>query len=177
MSDTTLTETSPETVSAATPAAVTPAPSAEENTALRNALTKVQADYASIQGQLSSITAERDAFKATADKFEPLFKEAEGMKAQIQGFVNTNRETAIVETLRAKLPADKTPFEIRSAVLGFHEAGKANRHAEDAVAESAKLLKLIESEAPSLLRPATSGGGTPSARAIPAAAQRKSRVG
>jgi hypothetical protein len=48
--------------------------------------------------------------------------------------------------------------------MAAHESGKINRYAEDAVAEAAKAFKLIETEAPSLLRSATSGGGTPSAR-------------
>lgn len=139
------------------------APSAEENAALRGALAKVQADYAGLQGQLSSVIVERDGLKGTVAKLEPLAKEADTLRVKVEGFVNAGRESAIVENLRTKLTGAE-PLAIRGVLAALAEQGKANRYAEDTAAESAKILKLIESEAPGLTRPATSGGGTASAR-------------
>lgn len=153
---------------AAAPAIAAPltsaAPSAEENAALRGALAKVQADYAGLQGQLSSVIVERDGLKGTVAKLEPLAKEADTLRVKVEGFVNAGRESAIVEATRAKYPG-ADPLAIRGVLAALSEQGKVNRHAEDIAAESAKLQQLIELEAPGLTRPATSGGGTASARA------------
>lgn len=157
---------SPKTETAAAPAAqpsVSAPPSSEENAALRNALAKVQADYAGLQGQLSSLIVERDGLKGSVAKLEPLAKEADGLRVKVEGFINASRESAIIETLRSKLPGAE-PLALKGVLAALAEQGKANRYAEDAAVESAKILKLIETEAPGLTRPPTSGGGTQSAR-------------
>lgn len=144
-------------------------PSAEENAALRGALAKVQADYA-------ALVVERDGLKGTVAKLEPLAKEADTLRLKVEGFTNSSRESALVDVLRTKLPSAE-PLAIRGVLAALSEQGKANRFAEDTATEAAKILKLIESEAPGLTRPATSGGGSQSARVTPAASQRKSLVG
>ena len=66
---------------------------------------------------------------------------------------------------------------IRGVLGELHKAGKANRFAEDTAAELARVLPVINAEAPSLTRPPTTGGGSPGARVTPAAPGRKSLVG
>lgn len=171
MSDTQAeTPTSTAAASPAPAAPVTP-PSAEENAALRGALAKVQADFAALQGQLSSVIVERDGLKETASKLEPKAKLADELQVKVNGFINAGRESAIVEDLRSKLTGAE-PLAIRGVLAALSEQGKANRYAEDTATESAKILKLIESEAPGLTRPATTGGGTASARPHTAQPQR-----
>ena len=83
---------------------------------------------------------------------------------------------ALVDALRAKLPG-ADPLAIRGVLGELHKAGKANRFAEDTAAELARVLPVINAEAPSLTRPPTTGGGSPGARVTPAAPGRKSLVG
>lgn len=169
----------PKTETAAAPAAqpsVSAPPSSEENAALRNALAKIQADYAGLQGQLSSLIVERDGLKGSVAKLEPKANLADELQIKVEGYVNAGRESAIVETLRAKLTGAE-PLAIKGVLATLHEAKKINRYAEDAAAEAAKALKLIESEAPSLTRPPTSGGGTQSARVTQAAPKYASLIG
>ena len=163
----------------------TPADPTQENAALRGALEKVRADYAALQGEaqllakaatetkaaLGSALVERDMFKAQVSQLEPVAKEAEGLKVQVQGFVNAGREAALVEALRAKLPGAE-PLAIRGVLAQLAEQGKAIRYPEDAAAEAAKVLGLIEIEAPSLTRPPTSASGSSLVRPTPAQPQR-----
>lgn len=155
MSETTSTTTAPETP----PTPTSTGPSAEENAALRNALAKVQQDYAALQGQLSGVIRERDTFKDQTAKLEPKAKLADELQIKVDGFVNTGRETAIVEALRGKLIGAE-PLALRGVLAQLNEQGKANRYAEDSAAEAAKILKIIETEAPSLTRPPISASGS-----------------
>lgn len=165
-------ETQTPTVAATTAAvALVPAPNGEENAALRGALDKVRADFAGLQGQLSSVIVERDELKGTVAKLEPLAKLADELQVKVNGFENAGRESAIVEALRSKLPGAE-PLAIRGVLAALSEAGKVNRYSPDTATESAKILKLIETEAPGLTRPSTSGGGTASARPVISAAFR-----
>lgn len=173
---------------AVTPA-TTPDPS-QENTALRGALEAVRADFAKLQGEtalvaktatetqaaLGAALRERDTLREQVGKLEPVAKEADALRVQVQTFVNTGRESAIVDTLRAKLTGAE-PLAIRGVLGQLHEDGKINRFAEDAAAEAAKALELISKEAPSLARPATSAGGSSLVRPTPAQPVRKSLVG
>jgi hypothetical protein len=158
-------------VSEVTPT-TTPDPS-QENAALRGALEAVRNDYAKLQGEaqllaktasetqaaLGSALIERDSFKEQVGKLEPVAKEAEGLKVQVQTFINTGRESALVEALRTKLPGAE-PLALRGVIAQLAEQGKASRYPEDAAAEAAKVLDLINKEAPSLTRPPTSASGT-----------------
>lgn len=168
----------------------TPPADPTENTALRGALEKVRADYAALAGEnqllaqtasesksaLGTALRERDTFKADLDKLVPVAKEAESLRVQVQGYVNTGREAAIVDVLRAKLTGAE-PLAIRGVLATLHEAGKVNKFAEDTTAEAGKALELISKEAPSLTRPLTTAGGSSAVRQTPAQPVRKSLVG
>lgn len=177
-----------------TPASAAPAaPSADltaENAALRGALEKMRVDHAALQSEtqivakaaidtkaaLGEALRERDTWKSTAEKFEPVAKEADALRAKVQGFVNTGREAAIVEALRSKLTGAE-PLAIRGVLSTLHDTGAINKFAEDPAAEAAKALELITKEAPSLTRPAIVAGGSSVVRATPAPPVRRSLVG
>lgn len=138
------------------------------------------AKFKDAQSVIAGLTTERDTLKGSFSELEVKAKEADSLRLQVEEFGRKGRETAIFEVLREKIPQEKSNLLIRGAIMAFHEAGKANRYSEDTKAESAKLLKLIENEIPDLMtsRPATSGGGTHSARvSTPAAPSYKSLVG
>lgn len=165
MTDTTTTPTL-----APTPAAPTPAPATDT---LHAQLAALQADNAllakSASEQATALAAalrERDALKAQVGELAPRAKVADELTLKVAGFENAARESAIVDTLRAKLPGAE-PLAVRGVLAQLAEQGKANRFAEDAAAEAAKVLALISTEAPSLTRPPTSGGGSPGARQTP----------
>jgi hypothetical protein len=182
-------ETAPVSETSTTPATSTADP-AQENAALRGALEKVRSDFAALQGEsqllartaneskaaLGAALRERDTFKADLDKLTPIAKEAEGLRVQVQGYVNAGREAAIVDALRAKLTGAE-PLAIRGVLSTLHEQGKVNKFAEDATAEAGKALELISKEAPSLARPLTTAGGSSAVRQSPSAPVRKSLVG
>lgn len=165
----------------------TPAPSTadptQENAALRSALDKVRADYTVLkeENDLLARTANESkaalgAALAEVDKLAPVAKEADGLRAQVQGYVNAGREAAIVEALRAKLTGAE-PLAIRGVLATLHETGKVNKFAEDAAAEAGKALELISKEAPSLTRPLTTAGGSSAVRQTPAPPPYKSLMG
>lgn len=136
------------------------------------ALSDLQRDNADLaaklkdaQSMLTGLTSERDTLKSTMSKLEVKAKEADQLRAKIEDFGRKEREVAIVEALRAK-GVKRTTLEIQGVMMALHEAGKANRFAEDAAAESAKFHKLFETEAPGLLQSPTSGGGSQSARPL-----------
>lgn len=172
------------------PATATPAADPVENAALRNALEAVRADYAKLAGetQLVAKTAtetkaalgealrDRDTFKAQLAELAPKAKLADELQIRVEGLVNQNRETALVDALRSKLPGAE-PLAIRGVLAQLAEQGKASRYPEDAAAEAAKVLEVISIEAPSLTRPPTLGGGSPGARQAPAQPQRKHPLG
>ena len=55
---------------------------------------------------------------------------------------------------------------------GLHEAGEVNRYPEDTAAELARALPIFQTKAPSLTRPATTGGGSAGLPNTPAQPQR-----
>ncbi len=109
--------------------------------------------------QVATLTAERDGYRSSAEKLQPRAKRADELEVQVQGFINHGRETALVDALRAKLPGAE-PTVIRGVLTNLHEQKKVDRFAEDTAAELAKVLPLITTEAPSLTRPPTAGGGS-----------------
>lgn len=141
----------------------TPAPAADIESGALADLQRDNADLAAklkdAQSMLSGLTSERDALKGTLTKLEPQAKEAVQLKAKLEDFGRKERENALVEKLRGKLPG-ASALEIKGTLLALHEAGKANRYAEDADAELAKLIPLINSEAPGLTRPAIQASGS-----------------
>ena len=174
----------------AQPTTQTPADPARENAALRGALEKMRVDFDTLKNEngllartanetkaaLGSALIERDTVKEQLSKIEPVAKEAETLRVQVQTFTNTAREAAIIDTLRAKLTGAE-PLAIKGVLGTLHDSGKLNRFGEDAAAEAAKALEHISKEAPSLLRPATVAGGSSAVRHAPAQSARKSLVG
>ena len=143
----------------------TPAPTdpTVENAALRGALAKVQADYDTLKGEtqivataaesaksaLGAALIERDTFKAQVGKLEPVAKEAETLRVQVQGFINTGREKALLAALDIK-------NELVGTVLDkLTVEGRANKYPEDPAAEAVKVKDIITKEYPSLLQPTT----------------------
>lgn len=179
--------TAPVTAPAAPVTAADPA----ENVALRGALEKVRADYATLvsetqlvaktatetQAALGAALRDRDAARAQLAELAPKAKLADELQVRVEGYVNAGRESALVEALRSKLPGAE-PLAIRGVLAQLAEAGKVSRFPEDAAAEAAKALEVISIEAPSLTRPApTLGGGSPGARQGPVQPQRKHPLG
>ena len=126
--------------------------------------------------QIAALTGERDTFKATIAALEPKAAKADELAVKVTDLTNAKHEASLVDALRAKLPG-ADPLAIRGVLGELHKAGKANRFAEDTAAELARVLPVINAEAPSLTRPPTTGGGSPGARVTPAAPGRKSLVG
>lgn len=138
--------------------------------ALRTTLAALQADNATLAktntdltGQLGAALRERDTHKAAVDKLQPVAAEAEALRGKVEKFTNDARETALVEQLRSQLPGAE-PLAIRGVLSTLSEQGKVNRFAEDPKAEAAKAFEVIKAEAPSLLRPPTTAGGSAIAR-------------
>jgi len=153
-----------QTPDTATPTApTTPVASSGEADILARKLGEQNTKVASLTEQLAAVLRERDTFKSEVDKLSPLAKEADGLRVQVQGFVNAGRESAIVERLRTALPGAE-PLAIRGVLSSLAESGKINRYAEDASVEANKAIELIKSEAPSLTRPPTSAGGSAAVR-------------
>ena len=92
---------------------------------------------------------------------------ADELAVKVTDLTNAKHEASLVDALRAKLPG-ADPLAIRGVLGELHKAGKANRFAEDTAAELARVLPVINAEAPSLTRPPTTGGGSPGARPTPA---------
>jgi hypothetical protein len=117
--------------------------------------------------QIAALTGERDTFKATIAALEPRAAKADELAVKVTDLTNAKHEASLVDALRAKLPG-ADPLAIRGVLGELHKAGKANRFAEDTAAELARVLPVINAEAPSLTRPPTTGGGSPGARPTPA---------
>lgn len=111
---------------------------------------------------LKSITAERDnlaaQLKARDEQIAALAGERDGFRAQVELFGKQQREGAVVEAIRSKLP-HLTPFEIRGTLLALHDEGAVDRYSDkpDEVATAA--LAAMQTKAPALLRPPAQGGG------------------
>ena len=180
-----------------TPAAETAQPIAQplvdparENAALRGALDKLRVDFDTLKNEngLLARTAnetkaalgygliERDTVKEQLSKLEPVAKEAETLRVQVQTYTNAARESAIIDALRGKMTGAE-PLAIKGVLGTLHDSGKINKFGEDAAAEAAKALELITKEAPSLLRPATVAGGSSGVRETPAQPKYKSLMG
>ncbi len=158
-----------------------PAALATENATLRSTLAALQTDNARLASEslivakganesrtaLAALTAERDTFKQQIDELAPRAKLAGELEIRVTGYVNAGRESALVEALRVKMPGAE-PLAIRGVLTTLHDAGKINRFAEDTAATVAAALPIITAEAPSLLRPPTSGGGSAGVRPDPA---------
>lgn len=163
---------SDETPTPTTPAA--PAPADDTRVLLEelkiertNLLGKLKESEAS----MAAVLRERDTWKESASKLEPKAKLADELQVKVEGFINAGRETALIDKLRSSLPG-ADPLALRGAVLALAEQGRAQRYPESADVEAAKVLDLLKSEAPSLLRPATTAGGSAGAPHTPAPAQR-----
>lgn len=144
-----------------------------ENAALRGALEKLRAEFATLKSDteivakgaaeaksaLGAALIERDTFAAQVKKLEPVAAEAENLRTQVQTFVNTGRENELLSALQPKLPGAE-PAVIRSVLATLTEQGRANRYAEDSAAEATKVLEIITKETPSLARPVTTTGGS-----------------
>ena len=113
--------------------------------------------------QVSALTGANDTFKATIAALETRAAKADELAVMATDMTNAKHEASLVDALRAKLPG-ADPLAIRGVLGELHKAGKANRFAEDTAAELARVLPVINAEAPSLTRPPTSGGGSPGAR-------------
>lgn len=150
----------------------TPDPAAE-NATLRTSIAALQADNQRLlteaqtvakganeaQTALAAALRERDTFKQQATELEPRAKKADELQVQVEGFINTGRETALVEALRAKLPGAE-PLAIRGVLTTLHDAKRINKFTEDPTAEVAKVLPIITAEATSLTRPPTGPSGS-----------------
>ncbi len=116
---------------------------ATENASLRGALESVRADYAKHQSEtllvakganesqaaLAAALRERDTFKTQAAELEPRAKLVAELESKVNAYVNTERESAIVETIRAKY--DLPLIAIRGVLGQLHDAGKVNKYSED----------------------------------------------
>lgn len=111
---------------------------------------------------LKSITAERDALaakvQAHAGEVAALTSERDGLKVQIEMFGKRERETAVVEAVRAKLP-HLTPFEIRGTLLALHDENAIDRFSDKPDEAATAAVAALQTKAPSLLRPPAQGGG------------------
>lgn len=115
------------------------------------------------QQALTTVQRERDDHKTAVDKLTPQAQLAAELQRKVDGYVSRERENALIEAARPKLPGAE-PLAIRGVIATLAEQGKINRAPENPAAELEKLLKAIETDSPSLLRPATTGGGASAAR-------------
>lgn len=168
------TETTTTTAPTSTPAAPMTAPAADvvarlegEAKVLAERLAESNTRAGQFAQQIAALTGERDTFKATIAALEPRAAKADELAVKVTDLTNAKHEASLVDALRAKLPG-ADPLAIRGVLGELHKAGKANRFAEDTAAELARVLPVINAEAPSLTRPPTSGGGSPGARPTPA---------
>lgn len=134
------------------------------------ALAELQRDNAALsrliadrQQQLDTTQRERDTFKAEVDKLTPRAKLVEELQQKVGGYEAEKREHALFEAVRPKVPGAE-PLALRGVIAELHKQGRINKAPEDAAAEGEKLLKAIETDSPSFLRPPTSTGGTAGAR-------------
>lgn len=113
---------------------------------------------------LKSISSERDALaeqvKARDAQIAALTGERDAARAQVDLFGKQQREGAIVEAIRAKLP-HLGAFEIRSTLLGLAEEGAVDRYSDKPEDAAAAALAAMQSKAPALLRPPPAQGGGP----------------
>lgn len=172
MSDPNLTPETPASPAAPAPAS---APSGGEAEILSKKLAEVNARLGEQAQQLAAVLRERDTFKESLAKLEPVAKEADKLRLQVEGYQNTAKESAILERLRAQLPGAEV-LAIKGVLSSLHEAGKVNRYSDDASAEAEKILNVIKQEAPSLTRTPTGAGGTAAVRETPAPVRPKSFV-
>lgn len=166
---------SDQTPETTTPAAPAPSTSGEVDILARK-LGEQNQKVAALNEQLAAALRERDTYKESVGKLEPLAKEANDLRVKVEGFLNTAKEGAILERLRAQLPGAEV-LAIRGVVRDLADAGKVNRYSDDASAEATKILELIKSEAPSLTRPPTGAGGSSVVASAPQPPKRKSLVG
>lgn len=128
---------------------------------------------------LKSIAAERDnlaaQLKARDEQIAALTGERDGFKAQVDLFGKQQREGAIVEAIRAKVP-HLGAFEIRSALIGLAEEGVCDRYSDKPEEVAAAALAAMQTKAPALLRPPAQGGGPNGAPPQPKGRQTKSLV-
>lgn len=139
-------------------------------------LTEANTRAGTFAQQLAALTGERDSLLAQVGKLEPVAKEADALRVQVQGFVNQGREAALLGGLQAKFPGADL-LALKGVVVALAENGAVNRYPEDAAAEVARVLPVISAEAPGLARPLATGGGSPGARVTPAQPVRRSLVG
>lgn len=160
-----------------------------EHATLRTTLTQLQADNSRLALDLSTATTtatqtieqvkatladalrDRDVFRSEIDTLKPKALLADDLQIKVNGFVNEKRETALISALRAKFTgADE--LAIKGVLTTLHEAGEINRYPEDPKAELEKAIPIFTLKAPSLARPATTGGGSAGLPNPPAQPQR-----
>ncbi len=174
-----------------------PAAAATENASLRNALEAVRVNFDALKADNARLATEaqtvataanatqvtlaqairdRDAVQAQFKVLEPKAVLADELQIKVNGFVNEKRETALVDAVRGKFPGADT-LAIRGVLTTLHDAGRINKFAEDTAAALAAALPIITTEAPSLTRPLTAGGGSAGLRESPSTSQRRSIIG
>ena len=174
-----------------------PAAAATENASLRNALEAVRVNFDALkadnarlateaqtvataanatQAALAQALRDRDAVQAQFKVLEPKALLADELTVKVNGFINEKRESALVDAVRGKFPGADT-LAIRGVLTTLHDAGRINKFAEDTNAALTAALPIITTEAPSLTRPLTSGGGSAGLRESVAPPVRRSLVG
>lgn len=174
-----------------------PAAAATENASLRNALEAVRVNFDALKADNARLATEaqtvataanatqvtlaqairdRDAALQQFKVLEPKAVLADELQIKVNGFVNEKRETALVDAVRGKFPGADT-LAIRGVLTTLHDAGRINKFAEDTNAALTAALPIITTEAPSLTRPLTAGGGSAGLRESTSAAPRRSIIG
>lgn len=117
------------------------------------------------QSALAEALRERDAFKGQLAELAPKAKLADELQVKVEGLVNANRESAIVEVLRAKLPGADL-ITVKGVLSQLHDAGKASKFGEDAKAEADKVFALLPEVAPRLINPQANASGPAAIRPV-----------
>lgn len=123
------------------------------------AFRSMQADLAAVQSEvkmrdrkISELVAERDK------KVRELEVERDTFKNQVEQYGRQQREGAIVEGIRVKLP-HLSAFEIRGSLAALHEEGVIDRYSEKPDEAAAAAIEAMKTKAPAMLRPPAQGGG------------------
>ena len=111
--------------------------------------------FRSLQADASRLQKELEAERA---KVAALAGERDTLKAQVDHAGKQQRESAVVEAIRSKLP-HLTPFEIRGTLLALHDEGAVDRYSDKPDDAATAAVAAMSTKAPALLRPPAQGGG------------------
>lgn len=128
--------------------------------------------FRSLQADASRLQKELEAERA---KVAALSGERDTFKAQVDLFGKRERESAVVEAVRVKLP-HLSAFEIRSALIGLSEEGAVDRYSDKPEEAATAALAAMQTKAPALMRPPAQGGGPGGAPAQPQGRKSKSLI-